>query len=107
MPSSSFLGMGAPSSRTFWERESASLSIRAKADRRLASISGPSCRNMMESPLSCRNTQATPGETPLPAKASTAATRNTPNWAATPRHAAQGAQHLGQAHPAALGLLGQ
>ena len=38
----------------------------------------------MESPLSCRNTQATPGVTPLPAKASTAATRNTPNWATTP-----------------------
>ena len=51
MPLFQLFGDGrALSSRTFWARESASLSIRAKADRRLASISGPSCRNMMESP---------------------------------------------------------
>ena len=39
---------------------------------------------MMESPLSCRNTEATPGVMPSPCRAKAAATRNTPNWAATP-----------------------
>ena len=106
-PSSSFLGDGRALLPDVLAEGVASRSIEGQSrPGGSASISGPSCRNMMESPLSWRNTEATPGVMPSPCRAKAAATRNTPNWGCHPRHAAQGAQHLGQAHPAALGLLG-